>query len=149
MCFIPNLLSWSRINLFHFSSSRKPLEKKVDFSLQTRGPNWYFRCLDLPERQRGRRNRGEIRKRLKRKKENEGHKKNSITFKKVFVTFFDVFVDEFFPGYKLENEGRYSWAILLKFSIRVGGGEGSNFVRAVSTATSVRQVMREKETYDL
>ena len=26
-----------------------------------------------------------------------------------------------FPGYKLENEGRYSWAILLKFSHQSGG----------------------------
>ena len=86
----------------------------------------------------------------KKKRKMRGKRKISTTLKKAnFRNSCDVFVEEFFPGYKLENEGRYSWAILLKFSIRVGGGEGSNFDRAVSTATSVRQVMREKETYDL
>ena len=49
-------------------------------------------------------------------------RKISITLKKAnFRNSCDVFVEEFFPGYKLENEGRYSWAILLKFSHQSGG----------------------------
>ena len=153
MCFIPNLLYWSRINLFHFPSSCELFEKKVDFLLQMRGPNWNFRCLDwqerqeVPEGQRGRRNRWEMRKRLKRKK-GKWEAKEKLALLKRWPTFVILVM------YLLKNFSRgTNWKMregtVGQFCWRVGGGEGSNFARAVSTATSVRQVMREKETYDL
>ena len=56
----------------------------------------------------------------KKKRKMRGKRKISTTLKKAnFRNSCDVFVEEFFPGYKLENEGRYSWAILLK-----SGGRG-------------------------